>query len=1113
MFKNYRRLVIIYLFLFGVQALTPLKAQVYDLTFEHITIDDGLAQNSPNCTFQDKDGFIWFGTQEGLSKYYGFGRFENYKLDLSDTNSLSDIWIYDIAQDKEGYLWIATRFGLNRLNPNTREIKRYFNNPKDITTLNDNEVFGLYVDNQDFIWVKTKDALSKLDKKSNKFIHYEHYKDYFSTTAVIRQQIIEDRYGVIWVATPDGLNFFDKEYEQFTRMKHDAADPSTISSNYITALCEDSKGNLWIGTNNGLNKYNRKTKNFTRYYNIPGVQNSLVNNSIGAILEDFDGNIWIGTSKGLSIYNLQNEKFANYKAQTTNQTGLSNDEIISLYKGSSRIVWIGTNGGGVNKADMKAKKFKLYRKSSDENSMNLSSNIIASIFINRDSMLWVGTYGSGLNVINRNNGEVTKYSATSENNKIVDNYVHAILKDSKGFLWFGTRNGINVFNTTTRKMMSLQEYIPNTTRDLNLIQKRVYSLIEDSKNNIWIATERGLFTANLITHEVHNFRYTVNDTTGLCSDRTTSLIQDRDGYVWIATGNGLNKYDPISKKMTQYKSSVNAKNTISHNSLYSVFEDSEGYIWIGTAGNGVNKYDKLSNTFSYYTEKEGLPNGTIYEIDEDNEGNIWFSTGRGLAKLDKISNLITSYDTDDGLQSLEFNNGAKFKSSKGELFFGGINGINYFFPEQIRYNDNIPKLTFIDIEIMSDDGKRRFYLNDKNQIELSYKDYMFTVFFAALEYTKPEKNSYSYKMENLDDNWIDIGNQSSKTFSNLAPGEYIFKLKGSNNDNVWNEDYISLKIIIKPPLWRTNWAYTLYLLVIVLVLYLFIELRTRKLKEANVVLREKQMAALEIAKQKEELSIKNKSIFDSINYAKRIQEAMMPSEYLFKKLLTDSFIYYKPKDIVSGDFYWIAEKNNKIFVAAADCTGHGVPGAFMSIIGFDLLRNITKEQGIEDPAQILNLLNEGITETFSKNVADKTVKDGMDVALCVIDRDNFILEYSGAINPLYLVRNNQIITVRGNRFSIGMADENSVSEKFESHTVPLKENDVVYIFSDGFADQFGGPFGKKYKFSRFRQLLLTIHSLPMKKQKAFIDENLNNWKGDLEQVDDILVIGIKISKQ
>jgi len=279
-------------------------------------------------------------------------------------------------------------------------------------------------------------------------------------------------------------------------------------------------------------------------------------------------------------------------------------------------------------------------------------------------------------------------------------------------------------------------------------------------------------------------------------------------------------------------------------------------------------------------------------------------------------------------------------------------------------------------------------------------------------------------------------------------------------------------------------------------------MRTRKLRNANQILREKQLAAIKIAEQKKELD-------DSINYAQKIQQAMLPSEQTLKKLLPNSFLSFKPRDIVSGDFYWIIKKNNKIFVAAVDCTGHGVPGAFMSIIGFDLLQKFANELGIEQPAQILNHLNNGIVNAFGKNIDKTSVRDGMDIALCAIDMKNNLLEYAGAIIPLYLLRDNKIIEIKGNRFSIGMI-ESQENNQYDNHIVNLKENDVIYLFSDGYVDQFGGSAGKKLMYKQFRDLLLNIHNLPMKKQKAFLEENIVKWKGDYEQVDDILVIGIRI---
>jgi len=310
--------------------------------------------------------------------------------------------------------------------------------------------------------------------------------------------------------------------------------------------------------------------------------------------------------------------------------------------------------------------------------------------------------------------------------------------------------------------------------------------------------------------------------------------------------------------------------------------------------------------------------------------------------------------------------------------------------------------------------------------------------------------------------------------------------------------------------WETDIAYFIYGIIIIILIYFLVQYRTKSLRKANQILIEKNIASREVEKQRRELAIKNKNITSSIQYAKKIQEALLPSDLMFKKFLPDSFILFKPKDIVSGDFYWITERNNKIFVSAVDCTGHGVPGAFMSLIGFKILENIIIVQSIEKPSEILNILSMGIENTFHRDEEDSLLKDGMDLAFCAFDRNKKQLEYAGAFNPLYLIRDNKLIETRADRFSVGLRHELNKQNKYTNHSVSIKKGDMIYLFSDGYPDQFGGPNGKKFMYRRFRHMLLTIHKLPLQEQKDFLEKNIETWKGDkYDQVDDILVIGIR----
>jgi serine phosphatase RsbU (regulator of sigma subunit) len=511
----------------------------------------------------------------------------------------------------------------------------------------------------------------------------------------------------------------------------------------------------------------------------------------------------------------------------------------------------------------------------------------------------------------------------------------------------------------------------------------------------------------------------------------------------------------------------------------------------------------------YFPSWKGLPNNLIYSILEDNNGHLWMSTNYGLARFDPSDLGIKNYDVADGLQNYEFNLGASHRSESGELFFGGIDGLNAFYPDSIEVNRTIPQVVVTSFEILSPEGNRFINIDRDDEIVLNHFENSISIEFAALDFTRPGKNKYSYVLEGLEDKWIAPGNRRIANYSRIPPGNYTFRVRGSNNDDIWNEEGFTFRLVILSPWWQTPWAYVFYSLAITSFIYLLIFYSTRRLRHANIVLREKELASLEISRQKEELTLKNKNITDSINYAKRIQVAMMPDYRHLSRLFPESFIYYNPKDIVSGDFYWVSQVNDKVFLAVIDCTGHGVAGAFMSIIGFELIRNILNVKGIEHPSEILNILNEDFSGIFRQgNEIDISFRDGMDIAFCVIDKKKGVLEFAGAFSPMYLVRENKIIEIKGNRFSVGLMND-LVDERFRNHSMKLHRDDVIYLFSDGYPDQFGGDDGKKFKYRRFRHLLLNIHSQPASRQRELLGQSITEWMGDNEQVDDILVMGIK----
>lgn len=388
------------------------------------------------------------------------------------------------------------------------------------------------------------------------------------------------------------------------------------------------------------------------------------------------------------------------------------------------------------------------------------------------------------------------------------------------------------------------------------------------------------------------------------------------------------------------------------------------------------------------------------------------------------------------------------------------------------------------------------------RIKLLYFNYL----IPGLKYK--DETQFEYLLEGYDQNWKDAKKSGLVFYSNIGKGSYTFKLrlKGSNEGTPGCEISQSIEVVI--PIWNSSLALVLYFLMFLGGLTFFIQYRTKSLRRANQVLREKELSALKVARQREELSIKNKNITDSIRYAQKIQEALLPTDEYFMNLFPESFVLLQPKDIVSGDFYWISEARGKIFVVSADCTGHGVPGALLSMIGIEMLGKVIHDQGINHPSDILTVLNSGIETAFSRHVRDPLLKEGIDIGLVMVDKKNKRAEFAGAFSTLYLIRDNRLTEVKGNRMTVGVRGSGP-DKDFFNHYIELEDKDRMYLFSDGYPDQFGGPKGKKFMYRRFKHLLLTIHESPMKQQMKFLQETLKLWMGETGQVDDIQIIGIQ----
>ncbi len=1066
-------------------------------------LEHGLSQISVNALFQDSFGFIWIGTQDGLNRFDGY-EFLVYRHQPSDPGSLSSSYIRSVIEDGDGNIWAGTRDGLNKLDRTTDSFVKYRHDPGNPESVSSNDIHHIFRDRAGKIWVSTGVGLDRMDIETGVFARFPFPGNIRIELSNSRGFIHEDEQGRLWIGTPEGLFVFDRLTEEYTVYRHDQDAPSSISNSDARSAYITTEGYFLVGTSDGLNIVDRIRRDFHSFHLSHGSFDDRKVNSINSLAEDDSGTLWAGTDKGLFFFPGSTDEF--FPGHPESLPFFSDYEVSAVINDHSGNLWVGTLGGlyMVDSQD----KFKTWRVHDFLPDAPRAASLIASVNARGGGELWLGTWGAGLYIIDRESGNAVHYHSESPqaNRRISNDYVHVIFAGSHGRTIIGTRNGLDIFREDLGRFIPFCPFPGNGDCSV-FSSNRVYAIYEDSHQVIWVGTRNGLhsFRGDSLVSYYHN----PGDTLGIPSSQANDILECREGYIWIATDNGLSRYNRESGKFYNFsKDPAMGRFSLSNNEITCLHEDSAGNLWIGSAA-GLNRYFRSTGSFIVFSEMEGLPNNLIYSILEDDNGRLWMSTNRGIARFDPASLEIVNYDVADGLQSYEFNLGARHQTPGGELFFGGVNGVSAFFPDKIRINENIPQLAVTRFEIFSPEGRTTVNVRDGDEVILTYDRNSISLEFAALDFTRPAKNRYEYILEGLDNTWTYSGNRRIASYSRIPPGSYVFRVKGSNNDGIWNEWGVAVGIVVLTPWWQSVYAWIFYSLLFMFFIYMTVLYSTRRLRSANSVLREKELASAEVSRQKEELILKNKNITDSINYAKRIQMALMPKSRHFRQLFPESFVFYKPKDIVSGDFYWINQINDKIFFAVVDCTGHGVPGAFMSVIGYELLRNIINVKGIEKPSEILNILNEDFSRIFNPaGDKDFSFRDGMDIGFCVIDRKKARLEFAGAFSPMYLVRNNKITEIKGNRFSVGFM-EDLVDEKFDNHFLQLQKDDMIYLFSDGYPDQFGGEEGKKFKYRRFRHMLLNIHALPAQKQEELLNQSIIQWMGDQEQVDDILVLGVR----
>lgn len=798
--KTMNKKYIIYMLLLIILLITTniVYVSAYNnINFKNITSEDGLSQGTVETIIQDDQGYIWLGINDGLCRYNGY-EFKIYKHDEELENSITNNYIVDIKQDNSGNIWVGTANGLSKIDTKTDLITNYNMNDEE-KSLSHYNIGDILITKSGDVLVGTSDGLNIYNEKKDEFYRIFN-KDSDLSSQFIRS-LAEDENQNIWVATNNGIDKIDiKNNKNIISFKtgHGKFD---ISENDIYVVRYDPKGYIWAGAlKEGLNRIDINTNEVKQYKNDDRDEKSLPGNYVKDILRDSSGNLWVGTDNGLAKYNEQTENFATYKNKIYDKTSLVNDEVFSIQEDESGLIWVGTYAG-ISMFDPNT-NIEHYKKDPfDENS--ISDNSIHGIYEDKDGLLWVGTNSKGVNVINRKNYNVKHLNKTSKDYSISDDNINDIVGiDNKIFI--ATKNGLNEVD---KDLKTINIY---NTED-GICNNNITALFADSKKNVWIGTANGISVLNTNTNEIIDITDIL--TNHNIEDKYIKVIyEDSKGNYWVGCfiDGGLVKIDPNKRTIENYRNKKEDKTSISSNNIRSIVEDKNGNLYIGTSY-GLNKLNESNNTFERYSEKDGLSNNTVYGLLVDDNNNLWASTNLGISKLDTNTMTFETFNIIDGFQGNEFNGRAYYKNKSGELFFGGINGLNIFRPNDINRSRYVPTVIFDEFKV---NGK---VYKDINNQEFKYNENTINISVFISNYKNTKNIQYMYKLEGVSDSW-DISRSNNINYSDLAPGTYTLKIKARIYSGKVSDES-AVKFIIKLPIWKSKAAILIYLIIITIVIY------------------------------------------------------------------------------------------------------------------------------------------------------------------------------------------------------------------------------------------------------------------------------------------------------
>ena len=1049
--------------LFIFFSVLTINAFPQSYNFRNFNTEDGLTQSYVYSILQDVQGYLWVGTDNGLFRYNGF-EFENYPTG----NSLADNFITcSVSDDK----WPWFGFSNGRvLYFDGQKLKPANLTQNDLTSITH---LAKSPDNQ--IWASTySDGLLKLSRDSSAVKRYQ----FGERTTIISFDFLNDT--ELLAGTNTGLLYCrlteSGEIEKIRSVLE-------IPESKVTCIHKmRNESGFYIATeNDGIFQMTTRDNQFKISKIIADTDFEFT--GIEDIYEDSQAKLWL-CSKGQGL--IKTSFTASGKLTLINifnkPNGFVTDNVKTVFEDREGNIWSGNFGQGLTL--ITPKSFSVYKVENP-----VYGNNIFSIYVNGQDR-WIGTE-NGLIKMDQLTSRIVKFYGIGSG--LPKDTVTTIYSNDGKNLWIGTgRNG--VFRMDTEHEGIVKYPVENGVLENSI------TIITGKGEQVWIGTKKGLWNIDSGTNRKNWFSISQG---GLPHNSINCLYIDSTDKLWVSTPGSTLAYIQDEKV---FKIPLNSPG--GNLTLGPITEDLNSGIWVGSNGNGVFKIQ--ADSIANLTVKEGLLFNFCYSVICDDQNNIWVGHKGGLSRIRTTDFSIKPIRNIDGItDSYQFNSNAIIKDQQGKIWFGSDRGMVSYDPSSDPPQLQPPVLGITSIKI--------------NDVEIDYTDkiilspgfYKVRVDFLGISLKEPALVNYQYKLEGYDQ-WSEITKNTFVTYPRLTAGDYTFIVKANNGDGTVTESPLTIRIIIKVPVWGKWWFYPLNVLLLFILTFGYIKRREYIFLAEKRVLEEKVLErTYEIQCQKNELELqrdlideKNASITSSIRYASNIQNAVFPPVELIDKLLPDSFILSKPKDIVSGDFYWLAEKDNKIVIVLADCTGHGVPGAFMSLLGITLLNDIVNIEGITRSDAIVTKLRERVTHSLQQGRKDIPTTDGLDIALCVLDLQRHRLQFSGGMHNIVLIRDKKLEEVKADRFSVCVISDSA--GPFTMKEIECRKGDVLYLFSDGYQDQFGGDFNKKFLRTHFYMILLEIHELPMSKQREILEYRLIEWMNDKIQTDDITVMGIRL---